>query len=89
VHKIYGKLLVSWVAGDGSPIHCGQLIKVFLRRGAARRWHLEQLPGYTPELHPDEGIWNNLKRVKLGNCCYADLLTLTRALRRAKERLRH
>src|SRR5262249_22455480 len=86
LRKIRGKLLVIW---DGSPIHRGQPIKDFLRRGAARRLHLEQLPGYAPELNPDEGIWNYLKRVELGNMCCSDLPALATALRRAKERLRH
>ncbi|HEX5158758.1 MAG TPA: transposase [Ktedonobacterales bacterium] len=86
LRKIAGKLLVIW---DGSPIHRGHPIKEFLRRGAARRVHLEQLPGYAPELNPDEGIWNYLKRVELGNHCCSDLAELALALRRAKERLRH
>ena len=86
LRKIRGKLLVIW---DGSPIHRGQPIKEFLRKGAAQRLHLEQLPGYAPELNPDEGIWNYLKRVELGNCCCPDLAALALALRRAKERLRH
>jgi hypothetical protein len=51
--------------------------------------HLEQLPGYAPDLNPDEGIWNYLKRVELGNVCCADLDHLHRELIRAKERLRH
>ena len=54
-----------------------------------RREHLEQLPGYAPDLNPAEGIWNYLKRVELANRCCADLATLGLALRRAKERLRH
>jgi transposase len=86
LRKLHGKLLVIW---DGAPIHRGQPIKDFLRRGAAARLHLEQLPGYAPELNPDEGIWNYLKRVELGNCCCRDLAELALALRRAKERLRH
>jgi transposase len=86
LRKITGKLLVIW---DGAPIHRGQPIKDFLRRGAARRLHLEQLPGYAPDLNPAEGIWNYLKRVELANRCCADLATLGLALRRAKERLRH
>jgi hypothetical protein len=36
--KLRGKILLIW---DGSPIHRGQPIKDFLRRGAARRLHLE------------------------------------------------
>lgn len=86
LRKIRDKLLVIW---DGSPIHRGQPIKDFLRRGAAKRLQLEQLPGYAPELNPDEGIWNYLKRVELGNLCCSDLAELALALRRAKERLRH
>ena len=42
-------------------------------RGAARRLRLEQLPGYAPELNPDEGIWRYLKRVELKNVVCADL----------------
>jgi transposase len=86
LRKIAGKLLVSW---DGAPIHRGQPIKDFLQRGAAKRLHLEHLPGSAPELNPDEGIWNYLKRVELANVCCSDLTALGLALRRAKERLRH
>lgn len=86
LRTIRGKVLVIW---DGSPIHKGQPIKDFLARGAATRLHLERLPGYAPDLNPDEGIWNYLKRVELKNRCCADLGALRRELRRAKERLRH
>jgi transposase len=86
LRKICGKVLVIW---DGSPIHRGQPIKDYLRKGAAKRLHLEQLPAYAPDLNPDEGIWNYLKRVELANRCCSDLATLGLALRRAKERLRH
>jgi transposase len=86
LRKIRGKVLVIW---DGSPIHKGQPIKDYLARGAAKRLHLERLPGYAPDLNPDEGIWNYLKRVELRNRCCADLAELHLELRRAKERLRH
>ncbi len=85
LRKISGKLLLIW---DGAPIHRGQPVKDFLARGAARRLHLEQLPGYAPELNPVEGLWNALKRVELGNVCCPDLAALSHALRRAKERVR-
>ena len=74
---------------DGSPIHKGQPIKDFLAAGAAKRLHLERLPGYAPELNPDEGIWNYLKRVEHKNRCCRELAELRRDVRRAKERLRH
>jgi transposase len=86
LRKIRGKVLVIW---DGSPIHKGQPIKDYLARGAAKRLHLERLPGYAPDLNPDEGIWNYLKCVELKNRCCADLAELRRELRRATERLRH
>jgi transposase len=86
LRKLRGKVLVIW---DSSPIHKGKPIRDFLARGAAKRLHLERLPGYAPDLNPDEGIWNYLKRVELQNRCCADLAALHRELRRAKERLRH
>jgi len=54
VRKISGKLLIIW---DGAPLHRGQPIKDFLARGAAKRIHLEHLPGDAPALTPVEGIW--------------------------------
>ena len=86
LRKLKGRLLVIW---DGAPIHRGQVIKAFLARGAAKRVQLEQLPGYAPELNPDEGIWNYLKRVELKNVCGGTLAQLGAELTRAKERLRH
>jgi transposase len=86
LRKLPGKLLIIW---DGAPIHRGQAIKDFLSRGAAQRIHLEQLPGYAPDLNPVEGIWNDLKCRELGNVCCRDFVALDTALRRAKERLRH
>ncbi len=74
LRKIPGKVLVIW---DGAPIHRGYEIKEFLKAGAAKRLHLEQLPSYAPDLNPDEGIWNYLKRVELGNVCCTDLEHLT------------
>jgi transposase len=86
LRKLPGKLLVLW---DGAPIHRSQLIKDFLAGGAAKRLHLERLPGYAPELNPQEGIWNLLKRRELKNVCCRDLTELTQELIWAKERLRH
>ena len=86
LREIPGKLLVIW---DGSPIHRGQAVKDFLASGAASRLKLEQLPGYAPDLNPDEGIWKHLKYVELKNVCCQSLLELRRELRKAKERLRH
>lgn len=86
LRKIRGRVIVIW---DGSPIHKGQPIKDYLAKGAAKRLHLERLPGYAPDLNPDEGIWNYLKRVELKNRCCHDLAELRVELLHAKERLRH
>jgi transposase len=86
LRQIPGKLLVIW---DGSPIHRSKVVKAFLRSGASARLQLEQLPGYAPELNPDEGIWKHLKYVELKNVCCRSLSELRGELRKAKERLRH
>ena len=80
-----GKLLVIW---DGAPIHRAQPVKDFLSQGAATRLQLEQLPGYAPDLNPDEGIWHYLKHVELRNLCGADLDELGIELDLAVRRLR-
>ncbi len=61
------------------PSIVGMRSKTFGSSGAAKRLHLEQLPGYAPDLNPDEGIWNYLKRVELGNVCCRDLQHLSTA----------
>lgn len=70
LRHVRGKLLVVW---DGASIHRCQAVKTFLARGAATRLHLERLPAYAPELNPDEGVWNLLKRGELKNRCCHDL----------------
>ena len=67
----------------------GKEIKAFLARGAAKRLLLAQRPAYAPELNPDEGVGNLLKRVELKNVCCRDLGHLATELRKAKDRLRH
>jgi transposase len=58
LRHIPGKRLIIW---DGLPAHRGQEVKTFLAQGATQRIHLEPLPGYAPDLNPDEGIWRYLK----------------------------
>jgi transposase len=80
-----GRLLVLW---DGAPIHRGHEVTAFLAAGAAGRIEVERLPGYAPELNPDEGIWAYLKRVELRNRVCQTLADLGTALRQAAARLR-
>jgi len=88
LRRISGKLLVIW---DGSPIHRSRAVKNFLSDGAAARLQLEHLPGYAPELNPDEGVWKHLKCVWSSRTSAArvSLSELKNELRKAKERLRH
>jgi transposase len=83
---IAGKLLIVW---DGAPIHRSHAIQRFLADGASERVWLERLPGYAPDLNPDEGIWHYLKQVELKNVCCADLAHLRRELEAATHRLQN
>ena len=77
-------LLVIW---DGGPIHRGQPVRDLLAEVGRNRLLVEQLPAYAPELNPDEGVWNYLKRVELRNSCCRSLRHLRDALREATIRL--
>ncbi len=85
LRQVRGKLLVIW---DGASIHHNQAVKDFLAAGAATRLHLERLPGYAPDLNPDEGVWNLLKRGELKNRCCQDMDELRWELSLAIRRLR-
>lgn len=51
---------------DGSSIHKSKKVKEFLQRDGIKG-HLEIfiLPGYSPELNPDEWVWNNVKNTRI------------------------
>jgi len=85
LRHISGKLLVIW---DGASIHRCKALKRFLAEGGSERIHLERLPGYAPDLNPDEGIWRYLKHVELRNVVCADIEELRYELRLATIRLR-
>jgi transposase len=69
--RVAGKrLLVIW---DGSPIHRRIEVRDFVSDTRGKIW-LEALPGYAPDLNPwDEGGWNHLKHVQMGNLVCRDL----------------
>jgi transposase len=81
-----GKLLVIW---DGAPLHRAHPVKDFRGTAAGRRVLVERLPGYAPELHPEEGIWRHLQRVELRNLVCHNLADLQCEFRLAVARLRH
>jgi transposase len=57
LHQIRGHLIVLL---DNGQIHRGDPVQELLTR--TRRLHLVPFPAYAPELNPDEGVWNHLKR---------------------------
>jgi transposase len=85
VCHLAGKLLIIW---DGAPIHRDKAVKAFLAGGMPGQLWLEQLPGYAPDLNPDEGVWNYLKHVELRNVSCHDQAELRHELRLAIARLR-
>ena len=52
---------------DGSSIHKSKKVQAFLEKDEVKdRLELFILPGYSPELNPDEWVWNNVKNTRLG-----------------------
>lgn len=82
--QIPERIVIVW---DGAPIHRSKAVKTYLAEGATANVHLERLPGYAPELNPDEGIWHYLKHVELRNVCCEDIAMLKRELYAAEARL--
>jgi hypothetical protein len=51
-------MIIMW---DSAPIHRRQITKEFLPNAAAQRLHVERLLTYALDLHPGEGLWEQLK----------------------------
>ena len=80
-----GKVLIIWA---GAPIPRDQAIQACLATGAAGQLCLAQVPGYAPDLTPDEGVWNHLQKVELRNVSWHDQDERRHELRVAIARLR-
>lgn len=66
-----GPIIVVW---DRLAAHRSKLLRHWL--GRCRRVHLEYLPGYAPELNPNEYGWAYLKGHPLANYCPRDVQQL-------------
>ena len=87
--QIAGKLLIVW---DGATIHRSKLLKAFVLACHQRepgRVLVESLPGYAPDLNPEEGIWRYLKYTEMANLCCHNIEHLRYEFIKARERLRH
>lgn len=73
------KFVIVW---DGATIHKNKEIKELLTQNPGV-FHLEQLPGYSPELNPIELLWAYLKGVKLKNHVFLNLIELEKSVIKA------
>jgi transposase len=50
---------------DGHPVHRSRAVKQFAA-GTDGRLRIFGLPGYSPQLNPDEWVWKNVKHDRVG-----------------------
>jgi len=62
LHDVPG---VLFVIVDGHPAHKAKRVTQFVA-SVAPRLQLFRLPPYSPELNPDEWVWNDLKNNAIG-----------------------
>ena len=60
-----GSLTVVW---DNAPAHRGEAMRAYLRTPDLEL-QLVNLPGYGPDLNPDEAIWGRARGEATGNLC--------------------
>jgi len=65
----------KFIIHDGLPSHRAKLVKEYME-STDGKLKLFQLPGYSPELNPDEWVWDNLKK-RLGRRAHKSLEDLT------------
>ncbi|WP_446447169.1 transposase, partial [Streptomyces hydrogenans] len=75
--QLGGPIVLVW---DNLRMHLAEPMREFIATHA--NWlTVFQLPSYTPDLNPQEGIWSLVKR-DIGNLAAADLGQITRAVKR-------
>ncbi len=60
-HFMRGRRSPVFLVLDGHPAHIAKVVAEYVQR-LVGRLELHFLPGYAPELNPDEFVWNHLKR---------------------------
>ncbi len=60
---------------DGHPAHRAKMVKKFAEANKSR-FRLFFLPAYSPELNPDESVWNDLKNNSIGRQTVTDAESL-------------
>ena len=51
---------------DGSSVHKAKKVREFVENETDGRLQVFFLPSYSPELNPDEWVWNNVKNDRIG-----------------------
>lgn len=82
---IKGKIIMFW---DGLPQHRSKKVQNFLKNHP--RLEVYRFPPYSPDMNPDEWVWNYLKTRELGNFCAKDsnhlMKEVSRGLRKIQRR---
>jgi transposase len=91
---LHGATKPIYLIVDGHPSHKSKMTKSFID-GTNGRLKLFLLPGYSPELNPDEFVWNSLKTHALGRLPHynkeqmkKDAVNHLRSLQRSPDRVR-
>jgi hypothetical protein len=85
LRDVPGPMVVIW---DGVPMPRRPVINECWANGAAQRMHLERLPADAPELHPDEGVWQQRTGVEWRHLGCVDRHHRWNDLRTAVKRVR-
>nr|WP_084316012.1 IS630 family transposase [Actinospica robiniae] len=82
-HQLGGPIVLIW---DNLNTHVCSAMKKFI---AEHDWlTVYQLPAYSPDLNPTEGIWSLVRRA-LANIAFADLAHLEHAIRQRLRIIQH
>ena len=79
-----GKIVVLW---DSGGIHRSRAVKAFIWQNR-RRLITRRFPVYSPQLNPDEMVWNLAKEKDLANWCPLNLEEMKRVVHAEMKKLR-
>jgi len=80
LHRLlYGASHPIFLIVDGHPAHRAAAVKKFAA-STEGKLRLFYLPTYSPELNPDEQVWNHLKNHTIGKQCLTSLEQMTKAV---------
>jgi len=83
---IAGRQKPVFLIVDGHPAHKAKKVKQFIAEHAALL-ELYYLPGYSPQLNPDEQVWNHVKHHTVGKMAITGPQQLKMAVQSALRRL--